>query len=103
MLAFLLSKIGAYLVGGVLIAALLGGVYWYVGNLQTENALLTRQLTGYKRAVEILKQDAKTDAETEEEKNRIASLAPADLPGEFKRLRDKARSSKPANTIEADD
>jgi hypothetical protein len=102
MFSFLFSKIGAYLVGGLLIAGLLGGGYWYVNHLRTENALLTRQVAGYKRAMQIIKNDMKQDQEDQDEKDKIDALTPEQLPDEFKRLRDKARGNQSSDASNAD-
>ncbi len=102
MFAFLFSKIGAYLVGGILIAGLVGGGYLYVSHLRTENAQLTRQVAGYKRAMQIIKDDMKQDQEDQNEKDKIEALTPDQLPGEFSKLRERARKNSGAGTPDAD-
>jgi hypothetical protein len=103
MLSWLMSKFGLYLIGGTLIAALVGGGYWYVGHLRSENALLTRQVAGYKRAMQIIKNDMQQDQEDEREKERIENLSPEQLPDEFKRLRNKARGNQSSDASDAGD
>ena len=62
MFAFLFSKIGAYLVGAVVVAALVGGGYWYVKHLQGEVAGLKDKVAGLELRAEIVeKAQAKTD------------------------------------------
>lgn len=97
-LSLLTSRLGGWIVGGLLLVLVGLGGKWYIGHLQSQNDLLTRQLTGYKRAVAILKQDLKTDQETEDDKIRIENLSPEQLPAEFERLRQRARSGNPADT-----
>ena len=97
---------------GVLVAALAAGAsgaWWVQGTrLERERArvdLLTRQLNGYKKAVEILKADAKKDAETQYEKDKIDTLAPDQFADYFEQLRRRARGGAGANpdTGETDD
>jgi hypothetical protein len=100
MFAFLFSKIGMYLVGGVLVAALVGGGYLYVGHLRTENLSLKAQVVTLQRVNEIYEHDAETDKVITDEKKRVDSLTPDQLESEFQRLRDygkgKGDHSKPA-------
>jgi hypothetical protein len=90
-----------YIKIAVVVALLGAGTYLYLNyhHLKTENALLTRQLAGYKKAIQIMKDDLKTDQRTEDEKSRIDALGPGDLVGEFKRLR---KRSRPDNDTESD-
>jgi hypothetical protein len=95
----------SYIKIGVAVALLAagGGTYWYIGHLRADNALLTKQLAGYKRAVKILKEDLKTDRETQNEKDRIDSLTPEQLIDEFAKLRKRAGTAGNSNADEADD
>jgi hypothetical protein len=97
---------------GVLIAALALGASgaWYVQGVRLDkqkaaNELLTRQLNGYKKAVAILKADAKKDAETQYEKDKIDTLAPDQFADYFEQLRKRARggAGEDSDTTEADD
>ncbi len=54
MFAFLFSKIGAYVVGAVLIAALIGGGYWYVKHQQKKIADLQSEVANLKLGQEVL-------------------------------------------------
>lgn len=87
-----------YLKIGALVAALAAGASgaWWVQGVRLNKAnakveLLTRQLNGYKKAVEILKADAKKDAETQYEKDKIDTLAPDQFADYFEQLRKRAR------------
>jgi hypothetical protein len=97
----------AALVGALSIGA--AGAWWVQGmrlDKQVQaNELLTRQLNGYKKAVEILKTDAKKDAETEYEKEKIDTLAPEQFADYFEQLRKRARpgAGEDTDTSEADD
>lgn len=91
MWTILFSKVGGYIVGGVLVAALLGGGWWYIGHLRNQNDLLTRQVKGYRQAMQIIKNDLKQDQEDQDEKDRIDALTPEQLPTEFDKLRQRAR------------
>ena len=94
MFAFLFSKVGAYLVGTVVVASLVVGGYWYVSHLRAENALMTRQLAGYKRAMQIIKDDLKQDREDQDEKDKIdAFITPDQFVDYFKQLRQRARDT----------
>ena len=86
---------------GVLVAALAAGAsgaWWVQGvrldKAKAETALLTRQLAGYKKAVAILKADARKDAETQAEKDRIDTLAPEQFADYFEELRKRAKGSQ---------
>jgi cell division protein FtsB len=75
----------------VAVLAIGAGGAWYVQGLRADNALLTRQIAGYKRAVEILKQDTKIDAETENEKKLIDGINSLEqLDSAFERMRQRA-------------
>jgi hypothetical protein len=94
-----------YIKIGILVAAMALGASgaWYVQGVRLDkqkaaNALLTRQLEGYKRALKIMKDDLKTDKETQDEKDRIDALGPDDLVGEFERLRRRSGGGKPSDT-----
>lgn len=94
-----------YIKIGILIAALALGASgaWYVQGVRLDKAkaqteLLTRQLAGYKRALKIMKDDLKTDKETQGEKDRIDALGPDDLVSEFDRVRKRASGGKPGDT-----
>lgn len=94
-----------YLKVGILVAALGIGASaaWYIQGVRLDKekahaAVLTRQLEGYKRAVKILKEDLKTDQETDHEKERIDSLTPEQLPAEFERLRQRSREGRDTDT-----
>lgn len=87
-----------------LVAALATGASgaWWVQGVRLERAnaraeLLTRQLNGYKKAVEILKADAKKDAETQYEKDKIDNLAPDQFADYFEQLRRRARGGAGAD------
>jgi hypothetical protein len=77
------------------------GAWWVQGvrldKQKSANELLTRQLAGYKKAVEILKADAKKDAETQAEKDRIDTLAPDQFADYFEELRKRAKGSQNEN------
>jgi hypothetical protein len=88
MLAFLFNKIGAYLAGAVLLAALVGGGYWYVHHLRSENIALKAQVVTLQRVNEIYEHDAETDKVVADEKKRVDRLTPDQLESEYKRLRD---------------
>jgi hypothetical protein len=101
-----------YLKIGILVAALALGASgaWYVQGVRLDkqkqaNELLTRQLAGYKKAVQILKADAKKDAETQYEKDKIDTLAPDQFADYFEQLRQRARggTGEDPDTSEADD
>ena len=83
---------------GVLVTALAIGASgaWYIQGVRLDkqkavNELLTRQLAGYKKAVEILKADAKKDAETQYEKDKIDTLEPDQFADYFEELRKRAK------------
>ncbi len=90
---------------GVVLALILGigGLYLHDRHVTAENKLLTRQLEGYKRAVKILKEDLKTDKETEDEKARIDQLTPEQLIDEFERLRKRAGKGSNPDTEQTND
>ncbi len=94
-----------YIKIGILIAALALGASgaWYIQGVRLDKAkaqaeLLTRQLAGYKRAVEILKADAKKDAETQYEKDKIDTMAPDQFADYFEQLRKRARGGTGEDT-----
>jgi hypothetical protein len=102
----------AYLKIAALVAALsigAAGAWWVQGvrldKQKAANELLTRQLNGYKKAVAILKADAKKDAETQYEKDKIETLAPEQFADYFEQLRKRSRAGagKDSNSDEADD
>jgi len=85
---FITSKAGKYLlaVGGILVALWIG-YRAMEGHFQKKELL--RQ---YQRADEVRKEDKKTDAKINQEKERINHVPPTqfDFDGELKRLRDHA-------------
>jgi hypothetical protein len=90
-----------YLKIAALVAALAIGASgaWYIQGVRLDkqkaaNELLTRQIAGYKKAVEILKADAKKDAETQYEKDKIETLAPDQFADYFEELRKRAKGSQ---------
>lgn len=87
----------AYLKIGALVAALAIGFSgaWRVQGARLERAkaklaLQDRQIKGYQKAVKILKEDAKRDAETQYEKDKIDTLAPDQFADYFEQLRRRA-------------
>ena len=91
-------------IGALIVALALGaGGAWYIQGVRLDKAnakadLLTRQLNGYKKAVEILKADAKKDAETQYEKDKIETLAPDQFADYFEQLRRRARGGAGADS-----
>lgn len=98
MLTFLLSKVGAYVIGGILIAALVGGGYMYVSHLRTQNIKLKAEVVTLKRVAEIYEHDAETDKQMANEKDRVDKLTPEQLDAEYDRLRSYGSSSKGGST-----
>jgi hypothetical protein len=101
-----------YLKIGVLVAVLAAGAggAWYIQGVRIDKrdqkiALQERQLKGYKKALKIMKDDLKTDQESEDEKVRIDALGPDDIVGEFERLRKRAqpRNAEDSDSSETDD
>ncbi|MFA5382479.1 MAG: hypothetical protein WC356_04880 [Candidatus Micrarchaeia archaeon] len=98
-LSFLFSKIGAYLIGGLLIAGLVGGGYFYVSHLRSENALLTQEVSTQKDTIEFFKKAAKIDIETKEHKDEIKEVIQSGDPQRVHDLLRKLRqlSAPPTN------
>lgn len=99
----MLNALAMKLLGGLLIAALMGGGWFYVKSLRSENALLHRQVVGYQRAMQIIKDDLKRDKEDADEKERIEALTPEQLPAEFDKLRQRAGKGGDTDSADADD
>lgn len=109
MIAWLLAKFGGYLTGAALGAALLAGGYGWVQGMRLDRAnakieLKDRQIKGYQKAVKILKEDAKRDAETQYEKDKIDVMAPDQFGDYIERLRQRAAGAgKDSTAANADD
>lgn len=62
MFAFLFSKIGAWIVGAVVVAALVGGGYWYIKHLQGQVTDLKDEVASLTARAEVIeKAQAATD------------------------------------------
>lgn len=92
-------------IGALALALIVGfGGAWYVQSLRADNALLTRQIAGYKRAVEILKKDAQIDEATSHEKKLIDEINTLDELGRgFDRMRERARKGGNPKSFQAGD
>lgn len=78
----------------------------FVDLLEIDAASRTKvEVNGYKKAVEILKADAKKDAETQYEKDKIETLAPEQFADYFEQLRQRARggAGEDSDSSETDD
>jgi len=71
MFAFLATKLGMYLVGAAIVAALVGGGYWYVSHLRSQNADLKAQVAAYQLKAEILEKAAKAAEEFNKKKTTV--------------------------------
>jgi hypothetical protein len=90
MITFLMSTVGRYLIGGALIASLVGGGYFYISHLRHKVKALETQNQQLERAKKIYEQDRKTDENIKSNQDRIDSLPAGDLGYEFDRLRQRS-------------
>jgi len=63
MFAFLFSKIGVWIVGAAVVAALVGGGYWYVTHLQAKVAGLGDKVAGLESRAEVIEKAQKATDE----------------------------------------
>jgi cell division protein FtsB len=93
--AKLVGSVVARCVAAAVIVAIMawgGYLYYNYHHLQTENAELKTQnaqlAADNKKMVEVMKNDIKVEAETQERKKRIDGLTPDELIDEWDRLRE---------------
>lgn len=90
-LSFLTSKLGGYVVGGAILALLIGGGMSYISHLRNRVASLQDQVASLEKAAKIYEQDKKTDDKVKSEQDRIDRLPSGDLQPEFDKLRQQSR------------
>jgi len=71
MFAFLSTKLGMYLVGGLLVAALVGGGFLYVKHIRAQNADLKAQVAAYQLKAKILEKAAKAGEKFNQKKTTV--------------------------------
>jgi hypothetical protein len=90
--SWLISKVGLYVIGGALIATLLGGGYWYVSHLRAENALQKVVIEQQQQAIEYYQKAAEIDVDTAKEKERLHEIIQSGDPQRvldyFRRMRE---------------
>lgn len=100
-ISWLMSKFGAYLVGGLLVSLLAGGGWLYVRHIQNKNESMKIEISDLHQAVadrdatiDFLKKAAKIDAETNKLKDDIKDAVKSGNHGRIDELyrlfRDKA-------------
>jgi len=79
-LGLLLARFKGYIVGGFLIAGLVGGGYLYVSQLRTENQTLKAENKAQADTIEFFKKAAQIDTETKEHKDEIKEVIQSNDP-----------------------